>query len=79
MGTVTVLVPVDTPKSPVWVTVSDTDSGDAGAGLAVTVNDALVPSVTPGPAVTLTSGVADGGSSSSETATVAEPCDDDTL
>ena len=40
-----------------------------GAGLAVTVKPALPPSVTPAPAVTLTSGP---GASSSATLTVAE-------
>ena len=81
MGTTTVLVPVAAPKSPVCVTVTVTDSGDAGAGAAVRVKDALWPSVTPVPAVTLTSGVAGGGggSSSSATSTVAAPWDEDTV
>ena len=48
-----------------------TASGAEGAGLAVTVKDAVPPSVTPAPAVTLTSGA--GGSSLSATPTLAVP------
>jgi len=43
------------------VTTTLTDNGVAGAGLAVTVNTALPPSITPDPAVTLTSGFGGGG------------------
>ena len=56
----TVCEPGDTPKSPLWFTDTLTDSADAGAGLAVTVNMALPPSVMPVPAVMLTSGTAAG-------------------
>ncbi|MYL09796.1 MAG: hypothetical protein F4015_10080 [Acidimicrobiia bacterium] len=54
--TVTVCGPVETPKSPLWATVTSTDSDCAGAGLADTVNTASPPSVTPPPEVTLISG-----------------------
>ena len=52
---------------------------DAGVGLAVMVNVASLPSVTPLPAAMLISGVAAGGSSSSDTVTVAAPLDVDTV
>ena len=41
-----------------------TASGAEGAGLAVTVKDAVPPSLTPAPAVTLTSGSTTSGASS---------------
>ena len=61
VGTVTVREPVTAPKSPDWATVTLTDNGCGGAGLAVTVNEASPPSVIPLPAVTLISGVTGGG------------------
>ena len=73
VGMLTVWAPVVAPKSPSWVTVTLTDSASLGAGVAVTVNVASPPSVTPLPAVTLISGVAGGGSSLSATLTVAVP------
>ena len=74
MGIVTVCDPVETPQSPSWETLTLTVNGAVGAGSAVTVNTALLPSVTPLPAVTLISGVAGGGSSLSATCTVAWFC-----
>ena len=83
VGMVTDLVPVDTPHSPDWATATDTVRADAGAGSAVTVKPAVPPSVTPRPAVMLTSGAGSGGggggSSSSAMATVAAPLDADTV
>ena len=79
VGTVTVREPVETPKSPVWATVTLTDNGADGAGLAATVKLAFAPSVTPAPAATLTSGVTGGGSSSSATFTDADPAIPDTV
>ena len=79
VGMLTVWVPVVAPKSPTWPTVTLTDSGAVGAGLAVTVKLALPPSVTPPPAVILISGVAGGGSSLSATFTVAVLCVVDTV
>ena len=69
-GTVTVRDPVspEAAKSPLWPTVSVTSSGAAGTGLAETVKEADVPSVTPLPAAMLTT-----GSSLSRTATAALP------
>ena len=57
-GTVTVLEPrsLAATTAPDCVTVNDTANGDAGAGEAVTVKVAGVPSVTAGPAVTITTG-----------------------
>ena len=68
---VTVCDPVETPQSPSWLTLTLTVNGAGGAGSAVIVNTALLPSVTPLPAVTLISG---SGSSSSATCTVARFC-----
>ena len=79
VGTATVREPVEAPKSPSWATVTLTWSGAAGAGSAVIVKLAAAPSVIPEPAVTLISGVAGGGSSSSDTATLAEPWAVDTV
>ena len=56
VGIVTVRVPVVTPKSPLWVTATLTDRSFPGAGLALTVKVASVPSVTVLPAVMLISG-----------------------
>ena len=56
VGTVTVREPGDTPKSPAAVTATVTSNPADGAGTAVTVNTASPPSVTPAPAVMLTSG-----------------------
>ena len=53
------------------MTVTVTARGAEGAGLALTVKTAPWPSLTPLPAVTLTSGA--GGSSLSATLTEAEP------
>ena len=73
----TVREPVDAPKFPSWLTVTLTDSGELGAGLAVTVKLAFPPSVIPLPAVMLTTGL--GGSSLSDTATEAEPFVEETV
>ena len=79
-GIVTVRAPVDTPKSPVCATASDTVSGADGAGSAVNVKTAPSPSVTPGPAATPTTGASSGGgSSSSDTATDAARIFEDTM
>ena len=53
VGIVTIREPVVAPKSPVWDTVTLTDNGADGAGLAETVNVASAPSVIPTPAATL--------------------------
>ena len=74
VGTATVREPSVAPQSPSWATVTLTWSGAAGAGSAVIVKLAAAPSVIPEPAVTLISGVAGGGSSSSATVTVALLC-----
>ena len=77
VGMLTVREPVLAPKSPTWPTVTLTVSSALGAGLAVTVNWASPPSVTSLPAMTLISGCVGGGSSSSDTATVATPASHD--
>ena len=64
VGTVTVREPVDAPNSPFWLTDTLTDSGELGAGLAVTVNVASPPSVIALPAVMLTAGVMTSGAAS---------------
>ena len=69
-GIVTVRKPLATPKSPLFPMINDTLRLAAGAGLAVNVNVAPAPSVTLPPAAMLTTGV--GGSSSSDTVTVAD-------
>ena len=61
VGMVTVREPVAAPNLPHWSTVSLTVSGCDGAGSADTVNEASPPSVTPLPAVTLTTGPPHGG------------------
>ncbi|MXX81570.1 MAG: hypothetical protein F4Y69_11175, partial [Chloroflexi bacterium] len=73
VGIVTVREPVVTPNSPCWLTVTLTESGELGAGLAVSVKLAFPPSVMAPPSVMLTTGVAGDGSSLSDTATEAEP------
>ena len=55
-GTVTVRVPVVAPKSPDCATLTFTVTAADGGGDADTVNTALLPSVTCGPAVIDTSG-----------------------
>ena len=70
VGMETVRFPVVTPYSPAAAIVTLTASGEAGAGLAVSVKTALPPSVTALPAETVTSG--SGAPSSSRTVTVAE-------
>ena len=77
VGTVTVREPVVAPYSPSWLTVTLTVRSASGAGLALTVKDAVPPSVTPLPAVTLTSGPA--ASSLSRTLTEAEPLPAETV
>ena len=71
VGTVTVRLPVAAPNAPSALTVTLTGRSAAGAGLAVRVNEASPPSVTPGPAVMPTTG--SGGSSLSATLTVPVP------
>ena len=61
----TVCAPVVAAKSPDCDTVTLTDRAALGAGLAVRVKVASLPSVTPLPAAMLISGVDDGGAGSS--------------
>ena len=60
VGTVTVRVPGETPKSPDCETVTVTVSGAVGGGSAVIVKVASPPSVMFEPAVMLTSGSTEG-------------------
>ena len=74
VGMVTLCEPVATPKAPVAETVTLTSIAACGVGLAVTVKLALAPSVTSPSEAMLSS-----GTSSSETAAVAEPALDETV
>ena len=74
VGTVTLWVPALTPKAPVADTATLTLNAECGVGLAVTVKPASAPSVT-SPSETMLNS----GTSSSDTATVAEPALDDTV
>ena len=78
-GIVTVSAPVVTPKLPFSETVRLTVNAEVGFGVAVTVNVASLPSVTADPAAIVITGVTTGGSSLSDTATVAALADEDTV